>query len=238
VGDGSVNGGNPSGGVFVNEGIFAKTGGTGVSTVNAPFDNRGGVKARSGTLSLPSVAQILGSTLTGGTWNVSDAATLVLNGGTPLTANNGNVALDGPNAVFTNLTNLAANSGSLSLLNGSAFSTVADFSNTGTLTIGASSVFTVSGNYSQDPKAILVIQVGGPSSLLQFGQLLVTGTATLGGTLTVTLLNNYVPQSNDSFTILAFASRGNAPTNFANAPPGFNLIYDDGKGTLTLTPTS
>ena len=59
-------------------------------------------------------------------------------------------------------------------------------------------------------------------------------TANLGGRLTVTLLNNYVPQSGDSFTLLTFASRGNPPSDFANAPGAFSLMYDDGKGTLTL----
>jgi hypothetical protein len=234
LGDASIDGSTAGGGVFINESFFAKTAGTGVSTVNAPFDNRGSVKVRSGTLSLPAVAQISGSTLTGGTWNVVDPATLVLNSGAPLTANNGNVTLDGPNAVFTNLNSLAANGGSLALLNGRALSTVADFSNTGTLTIGASSIFTVGGNYSQSPTATLEIQLAGPSSTGQFGQLIVTGTASLGGRLTVTLLNNYVPQSGDSFTILTFASRDNPPSDFANAPGAFSLMYDDGKGTLTL----
>jgi len=234
LGDASIDGSTAGGGVFINESIFAKTAGTGVSMVNALFDNRGSVKVRSGTLSLPAVAQILGSTLTGGTWNVVDPATLVLNSGEPLTANNGNVTLDGPNAVFTNLNSLAANGGSLALLNGRAFSTVTDFSNAGTLTIGVSSIFTVGGNYSQNPTATLEIQLAGPSSTGQFGQLVVTGTANLGGRLTVTLLNSYVPQSGDSFTILTFASRGNPPSDFANAPGAFSLMYDDGKGTLTL----
>ena len=57
-------------------------------------------------------------------------------------------------------------------------------------------------------------------------------TAALGGTLTITSINNYVPQSGDSFTILTFAAR--AKTDFANAPAAFALSYDDGMGTLTL----
>ena len=125
------------------------------------------------------------------------------------------------------------NSGKLRVLNGALLNTMADFSNTGTLTIGAASVFTVNGSYSQDPSATLEIQLGGTAATGQFGQLLVTGTAALGGTLTVTSVNNYVPQSADSFTILTFAAR--AKTDFANAPAGFSLTYDDGMGTLTLT---
>jgi hypothetical protein len=233
AGDSSIDGSN-GGGIFVNEATFAKTAGTSVSTVNASFDNRGSVTAHSGTLALPAVVQISAGTLTGGTWNVTDSATLTLNGGAPLTVNNGNVVLDGPNAAFPNLNNLAVNGGSLSFLNGHTFTTAGDFSNNGTLTIGASSVVNVSGNYNQGLKATLEVQVAGPASSGQFGQLNVTGTATLGGTLLVTLLNNYVPQSGDSFTILTFASRGNPTTDFVNAPPGFNSTYDDGKGTLTL----
>lgn len=234
TGDGGIDGSTGGGGVFINEATFTKTAGSGVSTVNAPFDNRGAVTARSGTLSLPSVVQISGGTLTGGTWNVFDPAALSLNGGAPLTANNGIVALTGPNAVFSNLTSLAANGGSLSFLNGASFSTAADFSNTGTLAIGVTSIFTVNGNYNQDPKATLAIQLGGTASTGQFGQLVVTATANLAGTLTITLVNNYVPQSGDSFTLLTFATRGTPPTAFTTVPSGFNLLYDDGKGTLTL----
>jgi N-acetylneuraminic acid mutarotase len=235
VGDANIDGSNGGGGVFVNESGFAKTSGTGVSTVNAFFDNRLVVRVRSGTLSLLSAGQVAGSTLTGGTWSVFDPASLILNSGVPLTTNNGNVVLDGPNAGFVNFNNLAANFGTFGILDGRAFSTVADFSNTGTLTIGASSVFTVNGNYTQDPKATLEIQLAGPSSSGQFGQLVVTGTATLGGTLTITLLNSYVPQSGDSYTILTFASRGTPPTSFATTPSAFGLTYDDGAGTLTLS---
>ncbi|HLJ92627.1 MAG TPA: kelch repeat-containing protein [Gemmataceae bacterium] len=234
IGDGSVDGTKGGAGAIVNEGTFAKASGTGSSLITAFFDNRGSVKARTGTLNLSSVAQLFGGTLTGGTWSVTDPASLILNNGTPITTNNATVVLDGPNALFLNLNSLAANSGRLSFLDGQTFSTNGDFSNSGTLTIGASSVFTVSGNYNQDPLATLEVQVAGSSSSGQFGQLNVAGTASLAGTLTVTLLNGFVPQSGDSYTLVTYASRGNPPTSFANGPAGFNLNYNDGNGTLML----
>ena len=61
---------------------------------------------------------------------------------------------------------------------------------------------TIDGNYTQTATGVLLIQIGGPS---QYGQLAVTGTATLGGTLEVSLLNNYVPAVGTSFQILSFA---------------------------------
>src|SRR5581483_2381084 len=78
VGDSNVDGSNGGGGDFINEGSLAKTAGAGVSTAKAAFDNRGTVTVRSGTLSLPSVAQSSGTTLTGGTWNIFDPAALIL----------------------------------------------------------------------------------------------------------------------------------------------------------------
>ena len=60
------------------------------------------------------------------------------------------------------------------------------------------------------------------------------GTAALDGTLTITLVNGYVPGSGDAFQILSFAFRGTPPTDFATRPDRFDLNYDDIGGSLTV----
>ncbi|MGO9923910.1 MAG: hypothetical protein ACLQIB_55585, partial [Isosphaeraceae bacterium] len=61
---------------------------------------------------------------------------------------------------------------------------------------------TIDGNYAQTATGVLLIEIGSPN---QYGQLVVTGAATLGGTLEVSLLGWYVPAAGTSFQILTFA---------------------------------
>ncbi len=105
-------------------------------------------------------------------------------------------ALNGTGAIQGNLTNAAT------ILPGDA---------PGTLT--------VQGNYTQAAAGALNIDLDGTS---QFGQLAVSGTATLDGTLNVSLSNTYTPNSGDSFKILTFASRSGdfATVNGLNLPNG------------------
>jgi hypothetical protein len=60
---------------------------------------------------------------------------------------------------------------------------------------------TIQGNCTPTAAGILVIQIGGAS---QIGQLVVSGTATLDGTLDVSLVDGYTPALGTSFSILTF----------------------------------
>jgi hypothetical protein len=222
-------------GTFVNQGIFQKSGvsGTNTSALDSFFSNPGLVLALAGTLAINfDTTEVSGTTLTGGTWEVFGGATLTLNRGVNLTTNNATVVLDGPGSAFTNLATLAANGGTLQVLDGAAFTTAGDFSNTGTLTIGLGSVVTVSGNYTQqDPNATLEVQLGGTADTGLFGQLQVNGTANLGGALQIDLVNGYAPNSGDSFTILTDGSR-NGDFASLNLPAG--AVWDPNAGTVTF----
>ena len=63
---------------------------------------------------------------------------------------------------------------------------------------------TVNGNYTQSPGATMAIDIGSANS---YNKLTVNGTATLGGMLDVSLVDNYQPQAGDVFEILS-ASNG------------------------------
>jgi hypothetical protein len=63
------------------------------------------------------------------------------------------------------------------------------------------------GNLSLQDTATLQIELGGTTAGTQHDKLAVSGEAALGGTLSVSLLNDYTPAPLDSFAILTAASR-------------------------------
>jgi hypothetical protein len=189
------------------------------ATLSGTFDNYDGV-----------------STLTRGTYDVLGTLRFA---NAVVATNAANIILDGAGARVTDLNgtdalgpNLALNAAGadFTLLHGAGFTTAADFENDGTLTVGAGSAFNVSGNFTQGTSATLEIQLGGTGSG-QSGRLAVTGQATLTGTLLLTPVNGYVPQTGDAIHVLAYGSRSG---DFTTPPPGFTLSYDDVNGILTV----
>jgi hypothetical protein len=218
------------GGTVLNSGTVQKSGGTATSAIDVLFSNPGTVLALASTLAIDSdTTEVSGNTLTAGTWQVFNAATLTLNRGVNLTTSNATVVLDGPGSTFTNLVNLAVNGGMLTIQDGGSFTTAGDLANFGYLLIDATSVLNVSGNYTQDAAATLEIQLGGSGG--PSGQLNVAGTAFLDGTLVLTPVNGYVPSTGDSFAILTYGARNG---DFANPPAGFNDVFDDVNGIMTV----
>jgi fibronectin-binding autotransporter adhesin len=68
---------------------------------------------------------------------------------------------------------------------------------------GTTSILTINGDYTQLASGVLNIRVGGHDPGSGYDQLIITGTATLDGTLNVRLVN-FTPQSGDVFQILTF----------------------------------
>jgi outer membrane autotransporter protein len=67
-------------------------------------------------------------------------------------------------------------------------------------------VLRIMGNYTQTATGNLTVKVGGTDPSL-YDQLAVSGCATLDGTLTVTLVGNYVPATGDSIAVLTSTSQ-------------------------------
>jgi hypothetical protein len=93
----------------------------------------------------------------------------------------------------------------------------------------------VQGNYTQTATGVLLIQIAGSK---QYGQLSVTGGATLDGTLQVSLLDNYVPDTGTRFQILTFADySGGFTTEVGLALPhhrSLKPVWDSDDLTLTV----
>ncbi len=64
----------------------------------------------------------------------------------------------------------------------------------------------VTGNYTQGADGTLNIEIGGRTAVTEYDQLAVTGSATLDGTLNVTLINGFRPDIGDVFQIITPAS--------------------------------
>jgi hypothetical protein len=229
--------------LFDNEGVFFKSSpNRGVTTIQAGIDfhNGGTLEVDSGTLLLDGGAldnfDPIGGTLTGGTFIV--AGTLQFSGASNFLTNDATLILDGsgPGRILdesgtSGLANFAVNdvNGVLELLNGYTLVTGGSFTNLGYVLVDFTSVFNVSGDYTQGSGATLEIQLSGVG---QNGQVNIAGNANLDGTLTLTPVNGYTPTTGDAFQILTFVSRNG--TDFANPPAGFNEVFDDVNGTLTV----
>ena len=71
-------------------------------------------------------------------------------------------------------------------------------------------------------------------SLTLFDKIAVSGSATLGGTLSVTHLGGFTPSGSPTFQFMTFASRTGDFVNFA-APSGFNYPGTPGTTTYIIT---
>ncbi len=99
-------------------------------------------------------------------------------------------------------------------------------SNAGEVDLGSNpGTLAVSGNYTQTSTGVLTIQVGGATAGSLFDQVNISGTATLGGTLTATLINGYAPGNDEHYDVLNFASSTGSFATFdspqINGSPAF-----------------
>jgi hypothetical protein len=224
-----------------------------------------------GTLYVNNLVNYSAGTLTGGTWEVFANSTLQLN--IPgIVTNDASIILDGANSSFLRddgtdaLTgfNINDSHGTFTIRNGRNFTFSGAFTNNGNLTVGATSlltsggdytqssgitsllngtlttsgivniqggvlfgsgiingnvnnagqidvgnqigVLTIAGNYTQTAVGILNIDVSGTTPGTDFDQLVISGRATLDGTLNVNLVNGFTPSAGESFKIVEYGS--------------------------------
>jgi fibronectin-binding autotransporter adhesin len=86
----------------------------------------------------------------------------------------------------------------------------------------------ITGTYFQGGGGELDIEVGGNTAGSNYDVLAITGGAILGGTLDVSLINDFVPAPGSTYTILT-SGLGLGGSTFANfvAPPNFTVSYTD-----------
>jgi hypothetical protein len=103
-------------------------------------------------------------------------------------------------------------------------------------TVGTSGIFTVDANYSQLTSGTLFIELGGLNPGVGYDQVIVTGTAQLGGKLDVSAINNFEPQVGQTFEILSADSvTGTFEEIVTHGGLGINVTYNTNSVTITIT---
>jgi YVTN family beta-propeller protein len=84
------------------------------------------------------------------------------------------------------------------------------------------------GNYTQASSGNYNVVIGGLAAGTQYSQMNTTATATLAGTLNVTLVNNFTPVAGNQFVILTAASLGGqfTRTNLPPLPPNLSWVVN------------
>ncbi len=103
--------------------------------------------------------------------------------------------------------------------------------------VGSAGILSITGTYTQTSGATLAIDVGGSSpGSGGYSQLAVSGTATLAGTVHVTLINSFMLSGGTNDQILTFSTRNS--TSFTSAtglPAGFIAQFNDSAGPANLS---
>jgi hypothetical protein len=228
-------------GTFGNAGTFTKSGGAGTTSFASAvaFNNTGTVNVLSGTLALAAGTN-------SATVAVSSGATLNFTGSYTLTSTSG-ISGSG-SVVFSGGTTtiggtLGASSG-VTVQSGAAITGAAtinaNVTNSGTIHVGGgpgvAGRLTINGNFTQTSTGVLNVELGGLNAGTDSDQLVISGTASLGGTLNVSLLNGFVPASGNSFSVLTFASStGTFATVTGLSQDGSTLTPQYNSTNLTLT---
>jgi len=198
---------------FANTGTFTVTGDGNFTTGSAAFTDSGAVTvAKGSTMTVGggnAYNQSAGTTTVDGTLSASGGINVT--GGTILGAGklSGNVTVGG---------------------NGKAPTIRAGDS-------GKAGLLAITGNYTQLSTATMSSFIGGTAVGTQYSQLQVGGTATLAGTLTVTLASGFTPVVGSTFTILTAGSVTGKFTNSTiaiNSSEHFNVSYTSTGVVLTV----
>ena len=203
-GDGVVTNNYEIGALFDNTGTLTRSAGADTGSVDPnEFASTGLVSVSAGTLDIATNGEVASNTLSGGSWEASNGATLDLGA---IETNNATIVLDGAGSTLTDLSGLSSNAGRLDVTGGATLTTTGDLANTGTLTVGPSSTVTVGGDFSQAAGGTLATVIDGTPASHAYGTLAVTGTASLGGTFEAALATGFGPTSGDVYQPVSFAS--------------------------------
>jgi T5SS/PEP-CTERM-associated repeat protein/autotransporter-associated beta strand protein len=97
-------------------------------------------------------------------------------------------------------------------------------------------ILTVNGNYNQTSGGVLNVEIGGAAPGAGFDQVAVSGSATVGGTLNLSLVNGFRPTVGQTFAIITSSSEtGNFSTINSS---GFTVRSDASNAGIVLTVTS
>jgi hypothetical protein len=171
------------------------------------------------------------------------------NAGTMEAINGGNLNISGGYTQTAGTTRLAGGSlsggGTLNLQGGTLTGSgtiTANVTNNALIEVGgsgATGTLSITGNYTQTSLGILRMEIAGLIAGTQFDRFIISGSATLAGTLDLLFINGFDPAIGSTFQIMTFASRVNTFTNVTETglPVGktLNIIYGAANITVSIT---
>ena len=181
-----------------NQGVFRKTAGAGVTAIGPSF---------SWPVPFTNTGEV--KVLTG---------TLSFNG--PYLQTGGQLVVGGNGLIANTALNLQGG-----VLAGNGIIT-GDVNNTGSIVAPGNSpgALTITGNYVQSAAGILQIEIGGATNT-QFDRITVRGNANLGGALTVSLINDFVPAISSTFKIMDYGSHTGSFATVGNLSSKSGLTF-------------
>jgi filamentous hemagglutinin family protein len=179
----------------------------------------------SATTNVKTLTSFEGLAIAGGTLNLGTGGVELstFQVGAPVTLTGGTLGINSGAAL--SVSNLSINGG---MLHGTG-TIIGNVNNVaGTVAPGMSAgVLTINGNYMQGSGGTLAVELGGTAAGTQYDRLVVTGNSTLGGTLSATLVNGFVPANAEAFTIVQSGGTVNGTFAATNLPstPSFSTNY-------------
>jgi hypothetical protein len=207
--------------------------------------NEGTIETRPrGGVSVFKPADYANGVLRGGRWIVGPDSTIRLYGAnisildaTLVLCGANSLLTTGDNSIFAlaGLTTIAEG-GALSLLGSRDSSTASALQNAGRLGLGAGSVLSVNGAYTQTARGILDVSIADEGNS---GRIAATNTASLNGNLFVSPAPGYIPASGSTFEVLSASAINDqfAQTQFSGFDPGLQLDVVYGNTTITVQTT-
>ena len=201
-------------------------------TVGAVLQNESLVEARPGTsLAFSSnPANLTNGTLSGGVWRADSGQ---IHFASRVTVNAARIELIGDSAAyFSQGTNAFADlfqnaaDGVLYLDSGAHASTDATLSNLGRIELGLGCTFTAVNGFVNNPDAFLAVQIGGNESSGLYGRLTTPSIAALAGNLDLDLVDGYVPEAADGWSVVGYGSRVGEFTHIEGLYAGRQLLFE------------
>ena len=110
------------------------------------------------------------------------------------------------------------------------------FTNDGTVIVGSPlGIWPVDWDFTQSATGQLRIDIGGLTPGTQFDRVAFSGAVTLGGTLSVSMANSFVPAVGNSFAVLTYSNHSGTFAKFNIMGATFSRSYNANDLTLTAT---
>lgn len=202
---------------------------------NGPFTNTGTLRASNGgSLNLYTLAASGTVTNNGGTLEALAASAINGSAGVSLIQNSGTIDLQGGAMTFPLGVDLEGGA-----MIGSGTFTGPIRNNGGSVGPGHSAgKIIVEGNYTQGANGVLNMEIGGTAAATEYDQLQVSGTAALGGTLNVSLIDGFQPQVGEVFQLILPGTFSGAFSTINTTGFTGQVNYSSSGITITVTTVS